>query len=111
MTAMQNKDNVSGILQKAHLEAKDLAKYYFKKEGDNRKQALITGFNDGVKWLLRLLTESKLDNSHIIANDLRNEGYSIRKIAKIMGYKHPGSVSHLLKKYSTKNSLNKNNKQ
>jgi len=28
---------------------------------------------------------------------LRKEGFTIREIAKVMGHKHPGSISHLLK--------------
>lgn len=31
------------------------------------------------------------------AKRLKLNGYSIREIAKIMGFKNPGSVSHLLK--------------
>jgi len=32
------------------------------------------------------------------ANALRKKRYTIRQICKIMGYKHPGSVSQLLSK-------------
>jgi hypothetical protein len=31
-----------------------------------------------------------------IAKGLRARGYTIRQIAKIMGYDHPGSIHHLL---------------
>lgn len=32
----------------------------------------------------------------IAALSLREQGYTIREIAKILGYKHPGSITHLL---------------
>lgn len=32
-----------------------------------------------------------------MAKELRSEGHTIRQIAKFMGFKHPGSISHLLK--------------
>lgn len=88
-------DNV--ILEKANTEAKEMAEYYFK-GNDSRKQAVVIGFNDGVKWILNMLAGSKENGAHFIARDLRDSGYSVRKIAKIMGYKHPGSISHLLSK-------------
>jgi hypothetical protein len=31
------------------------------------------------------------------AKRLRGEGYTIRQIMVILGFKHPGSVSHILK--------------
>jgi len=31
------------------------------------------------------------------ASRLREKGYTIREIAKALGYKHPGSISHLLR--------------
>lgn len=63
-----------------------------------RKQAVIIGFKDGVNWLIRLLSERRVKDKHFIAKDLRNNGFTIREIAKIMNYKHPGSISHLLNK-------------
>lgn len=33
-----------------------------------------------------------------MAKELRLKGMTIREIARIMGFKHPGSISHLLKK-------------
>lgn len=39
----------------------------------------------------------RLENKKETASNLRKRGKSIRQIAKEMGYKHPGSVSHLLK--------------
>jgi len=33
-----------------------------------------------------------------LAVSLREQGYTIREIAAVLGYKHPGSVSHLLNK-------------
>ena len=36
-------------------------------------------------------------NQKKTAKTLRKEGLTIREIAKVMGHKHPGSVSHLLK--------------
>lgn len=33
-----------------------------------------------------------------LAHELKNKGYTIRDIAKFLGYKNPGSVSHLLSK-------------
>lgn len=32
------------------------------------------------------------------AKNMRKEGFTIRQIAKVLGYKHPGSISHLLSK-------------
>jgi len=32
-----------------------------------------------------------------LAKKLRKKGYTIRQIAKMLGYKHPGSISNLLK--------------
>lgn len=32
------------------------------------------------------------------AKALRNDGYTIRQIAKILGFKNPGSISNLLNK-------------
>ena len=32
------------------------------------------------------------------AKALKAEGYTVREIARLLGYKHPGSVSHLLSK-------------
>ncbi len=41
----------------------------------------------------------KKDNSEAdMAKKLRDNGYTIREIMVIMGYNHPGSVSHLLSK-------------
>lgn len=42
-----------------------------------------------------MLTE---DKALVTAKALRDIGYTIRGIADILGYRHPGSVSHLLKK-------------
>jgi len=41
--------------------------------------------------------EAEKDKSGI-AKRLREYGHTIREIAEIMGYKHPGSISHLLDK-------------
>lgn len=83
------------LAQKANSEAKAMAEYYFKGD-DSRKQAIVIGFNDGVNWLLRLLSQRKVKDKDFIAKNLRDNGFTIREIAKIMGYKHPGSISHLL---------------
>lgn len=32
------------------------------------------------------------------ATRMRKDGYTIREIAKVLGKKHPGSISHLLSK-------------
>lgn len=32
-----------------------------------------------------------------LAIKLKTEGFTIRKIASVLGYKHPGSISNLLK--------------
>jgi hypothetical protein len=37
-------------------------------------------------------------NHSKMAKRLRKEGKTIREIANILGYKHPGSISHLLAK-------------
>jgi hypothetical protein len=34
----------------------------------------------------------------VLAKGLREKNYSIRQIARMLGYKHPGSISHLLEK-------------
>lgn len=39
------------------------------------------------------------DTAKRMAAALREKGVTIRGIAKLMGYSHPGSVSHLLKKH------------
>lgn len=36
-------------------------------------------------------------NDKNLAKDLRAKGHTIREIATILGYKHPGSISFLLK--------------
>lgn len=89
----------TGLQKKADTEAKEMAEYYFKTD-DSRKQAVVIGFKDGVNWLLRLLSEKKVNDKHLLAKDLRDNDFTIREIAKIMGYKHPGSISHLLNKNS-----------
>lgn len=44
--------------------------------------------------------ETKLSPTQIekAAKNMRKEGFTIRKIAKVLGKKHPGSISHLLSK-------------
>ena len=37
------------------------------------------------------------DTNKPLAKKLKKKGYTIRQIAKMLGYKHPGSISHLLK--------------
>jgi len=39
-----------------------------------------------------------------IANGLRKRGYTIRQIANIMGYAHPGSIHHLITTKAKKNT-------
>jgi hypothetical protein len=46
------------------------------------------------------LIEVKLsytDTNKPLAKALRSKGYTFREIAKMLGYKHPGSISNLLK--------------
>lgn len=38
------------------------------------------------------------EENEAYAKAMREAGYTIRKIAKTLGYKHPGSISHLLSK-------------
>ncbi len=33
----------------------------------------------------------------VAAKNLRKQGFTIRQIAAALGFKHPGSISHLLK--------------
>ena len=33
----------------------------------------------------------------LLAKGLREKGYTIREIARMLGYKHPGSITNLLK--------------
>lgn len=48
------------------------------------------------------LSRSQKVNESAAAQELKAKGYTIRDIAKILGYKHPGSVSHLLNKKQVK---------
>ncbi len=41
---------------------------------------------------------STADTHRAIAQKLRKEGVTIRDIAKMLGYKNPGSITHLLSK-------------
>lgn len=53
-----------------------------------------TGHIDPPKFGNRKQYSAQLSS---IAKQLRKDGYSIRKIAEMMGFDHPGSISHLLK--------------
>lgn len=48
-------------------------------------------------WNAHLSDTIKVDES-AAAKELKIKGFTIREIAKMLGYKHPGSVSHLLNK-------------
>jgi hypothetical protein len=39
----------------------------------------------------------KSDTNRPLAKKLRKKGYTVRQIAKMLGYKNPGSISNLLK--------------
>jgi AraC-like DNA-binding protein len=54
-----------------------------------------TGRIDKPAHLIKLDLDGKVAAA---AQSLRKEGYTIREIAKVLGYKHPGSISHLLSK-------------
>lgn len=41
---------------------------------------------------------SYTDTNRPLAHKLKKEGKTIREIAKLLGYKHPGSITNLLSK-------------
>jgi len=45
---------------------------------------------------------SKNDTNRPLAKKLIKDGYSIREVARMLGYKNPGSVTHLLKESKKK---------
>lgn len=51
--------------------------------------------------LIKEYSEYKNSQLHPqVAKSLKKKGYTVREIAKMLGYKHPGSITHLLKKKS-----------
>lgn len=50
---------------------------------------------------------SKTATARPLAIKLRNDGYSIREIAAMLGYTHPGSISNLLRENGKKKKKKK----
>lgn len=49
-------------------------------------------------YIKQINAAKEYKNKHIqAAKSLREQGYTIREIAATLGYKHPGSISNLLK--------------
>lgn len=71
----------------------------------------IARFKQGLETPAR---KAKLDKNGKLAEaakHFKEGGLTIREIAKIMGYKHPGSISHLLSKCPTKEGKRSRAKQ
>ena len=79
------------LLEEAHSNGRNLADKWDESKSFHHflcEHNLIRAYNN---------KENKLVHPQLAA-ELRANGYSIREIAYILGYKHPGSISHLLKK-------------
>jgi predicted transcriptional regulator len=65
---------------------------------EKEKRKCICPVCSGTGEIEMVVRISMTDTNKPLAQKLRKEGASIREIAKILGYQHPGSVSHLLSK-------------
>lgn len=55
--------------------------------------------NEANEYIKQIQGAENLQSEQVkVAISLREAGYTIREIAAALGYKHPGSVSHLLNK-------------
>lgn len=60
--------------------------------------AQYDALNEADAYIKQINGAKDYKNKHIIiAKSLREQGYTIREIADKLGYKHPGSISNLLK--------------
>ena len=54
--------------------------------------------NEANEYIKQVQAAENLQSEQIkLAVSLREEGYTVREIAAVLGYKHPGSITHLLK--------------
>lgn len=53
--------------------------------------------NEAQEYINKINNFRKAKKEHpVLAKRLKKKGHTIREIATILGYKHPGSISHLL---------------
>lgn len=84
--------SVFELIKEAHSHGRECVKLWDSKKSFNeflKQYNLVEEFN---------LWEHKKDkHTHpALAKSLKAKGYTIRAIAKLLGYKHPGSITHLL---------------
>jgi hypothetical protein len=91
---MSHRYSIFQLIEKAHDHGRDCSKMW---ERDKslleflKQNNLINEFNS---WKAK----KNKDMHPAIAKSLKTKGHTIREIAKFLGYKHPGSISHLLSK-------------
>jgi hypothetical protein len=91
---MSNRHSFFELIEEAHDHGRDC---YLLWERDKSFQEFLMQYNlvsDFNMWKQR----KNKDSHPKIAVSLKKKGHTIREIAKILGYKHPGSISHLLNK-------------
>jgi len=92
------KYSIFDLIREAHDHGRDCKALWGSEKSFNEFLKQYNLVEEYEQWELK----KNKGSHHRIAISLKKKGHTIREIAKFLGYKHPGSISHLLNKKQIK---------